>query len=70
MGAERNLFFGSADLSGAGKRDETLRTSAWKATQSEANVCRHECNLKKPRLSIAQNTQQKIRGCVLVPRTQ
>ena len=34
------------------------------------NVCRHKCNLKKSRLLIAQDTQQKIRGCVLVPRTQ
>ena len=28
---ERNLSFGSADVSGAGKRDEPLRTSAWEA---------------------------------------
>ena len=27
------------------------------ALQSEANVCRQKCNLKKPRLSIAQETQ-------------
>ena len=27
------------------------------APQSEANVCRHKCNLKKPRLLIAQETQ-------------
>ena len=38
------------------------------APQSEANVCRHKCNLKKSRLLTAQDTQ--IRGCVLVPRTQ
>ena len=29
---ERNLSFGSADVSGAGTRDEPLRTSAWEAT--------------------------------------
>ena len=28
---ERNLSFGSADVSGAGTRDEPLRTSAWEA---------------------------------------
>ena len=28
------------------------------APQSEANVCRHKCNPKKPRLLIAQDTQQ------------
>ena len=27
------------------------------APQSEANVCRHKCNLKKPPLFIAQDTQ-------------
>ena len=27
------------------------------APQSEANVCRHKCNPKKPRLLIAQDTQ-------------
>ena len=47
------------------------------ARQSEANVCRRrKCNLKNPPLFIAQDTQKctehptKIRGCVLVPRTQ
>ena len=30
------------------------------APQSEANMCRHKCNLKKPRLLIAQDTQQKV----------
>ena len=30
------------------------------APQSEANVCRHKCNLKKPRLLIAQDTHQKL----------
>ena len=29
---ERNLSFSSADVHGAGTRDETLRTSAWEAT--------------------------------------
>ena len=29
---ERNLSFGSVDLSGAGTRDEPLRTSTWEAT--------------------------------------
>ena len=29
---ERNLSFGSADVRGAGTRDEPLRTSAWEAT--------------------------------------
>ena len=29
---ERNLFFGSVDVSGAGTCDEPLRTSAWEAT--------------------------------------
>ena len=29
-----------------------------KAPQSEANVCRHKCNLQKPRLLIAQDTQE------------
>ena len=28
---ERNLSFGSADVSGTGTRDEPLRTSAWEA---------------------------------------
>ena len=28
---ERNLSFGSADVSGAGTRDEPLRTSSWEA---------------------------------------
>ena len=28
---ERNLFFGSADVHGAGTRDEPLRMSAWEA---------------------------------------
>ena len=28
---ERNLSFGSADVSGAGTRDEPLKTSAWEA---------------------------------------
>ena len=27
------------------------------APQSEANMCRHKCNLKKPRLLIAQHNQ-------------
>ena len=27
------------------------------APQSEENVCRHKCNLKKPRLLIVQDTQ-------------
>ena len=49
------------------------------APQSEANVCRRrrrKCNLKKPPLLIAQDTQKctghprQIRGCILVPRTQ
>ena len=30
------------------------------APQSEANVCRHKCNLRKSRLLIAQDTQQKL----------
>ena len=30
------------------------------ALQSEANVCRHKCNLKKSRLLIAQDSQQKL----------
>ena len=30
------------------------------APQSEANVCRHKCNLKKSRLLIAQDTQHKL----------
>ena len=30
------------------------------ALQSEANVCRHKCNLKRPQLSIAQDFQQKL----------
>ena len=30
------------------------------APQSEANVCRHKCNLEKAPLSIAQDTQQKL----------
>ena len=30
---ERNLSFGSADVRGAGTRDEPLRTSAWEATK-------------------------------------
>ena len=29
---ERNLSFGSADVSGTEKRDEPLRMSAWEAT--------------------------------------
>ena len=33
---ERNLSFGSADVSGAGTRDEPLRTSAWEATGARA----------------------------------
>ena len=30
------------------------------APQNEANVCRRKCNLKKSRLLIAQDTQQKL----------
>ena len=30
------------------------------APKSGANVCRHKCNLKKSRLLIAQDTQQKL----------
>ena len=30
------------------------------APQSEANVCQHKCSLKKSRLLIAQDTQQKL----------
>ena len=33
---ERNLSFGLADVSGAGTRDESLRTSAWEATGARA----------------------------------
>ena len=33
---ERNLSFGSADVSRAGTRDEPLRTSAWEATGARA----------------------------------
>ena len=33
---ERNLSFGSVDVSGAGTRDEPLRTSAWDATGGRA----------------------------------
>ena len=33
-------------------------------------MCRHKCNLKNPQLLIAQDFPTKIRGCVLVPRTQ
>ena len=33
---ERNLSFGSVDVSGAGTRDEPLRTSAWEATGARA----------------------------------
>ena len=32
---ERNLSFGSADVSGAGTRDELLRTCAWEANADE-----------------------------------
>ena len=35
------------------------------APQSEANVCRHKYNLKKSRLLIAQDTQNKL-GSALV----
>ena len=35
---ERKWLFVSADVRGAGTRDEPLRTSAWEATRSQARI--------------------------------
>ena len=38
--------------------------------QSEANVCRHKCNLERASLIICTEYPTQTRGCVLVPRTR
>ena len=40
------------------------------APQSEANVCRHKCNLEKTSLINCTGHPTEMRGCVLVPRKQ
>ena len=50
---ERNLSFSSADVRGAGTRDETLRTSAWEARHllnTDTSLCPFGVHIRQVQL--------------------
>ena len=58
---QRFMKTGKHDHESPRELERQIEAQRMVAPKSGANVCRHKCNLKKSRLLIAQDTQQKLR---------